>query len=614
MIAVTSRWPTARLLARAAALPWQASPTASAAGFGISALTGAVPALAAYVMKLLIDTLTAGRSADHSRAYTLALIGAALGGLLLISGYVTGYLSGVIQARVVALAQRRLYERIAAFQGLAQFERAEFLDRLQLAERSVESSPSGVSSFLISAIRQAAGSVTYVVILLTIWSPIALLLLAVAVPAAIAQHRLAGRAAGGYASTAELYRRRDYFRTLATDPDVAKEARIFGLTSLFRKRMGAALQDLSSVELGHQRRLTVTECKFALGAVAVAITAALIAVRGVLSGNLGIGDFTLFVAGVAAVQSASSSITAQYGYASMFVRMFKHYLDIIDAPPDLMDGPQAPLPLETSIEFRDVWFRYEDGPWVLRGLNLRLPVGLSTAIVGVNGAGKSTLVKLLMRFYDPEVGTILWDGIDIKQFSIAQLRSRFSATFQDFARYELTARENIGIGLLSAEDELPELRRIRDAAELAGADGFLGGLTAGYDTTLSRRFVDDGAPGTSLSGGQWQRIAIARSLLRTGADLLILDEPSSGLDAASEHEIHRAISQHGARTQVLISHRLSALRNADQIVVIEAGEVTELGPHDTLIGMPGSRYAELFIKQAAGYQLDPAGELATVEE
>lgn len=340
------------------------------------------------------------------------------------------------------------------------------------------------------------------------------------------------------------------------------------------------------------------------------MVAAYIAIRGALSGRLSVGDFTLFIAGVAAVQSAASSITAQYGYASMFVRMFRNYLDIIDAPTDLIDGGATPGPLRSGIEFRDVGFRYDpDGPWVLRGLNLTIPAGSSTAIVGSNGAGKSTIVKLLLRFYDPVEGAILWDGIDIREFAINDFRRRISATFQDFARYELTAEQNIGIGNLGADDRLDTLPRIRAAARLAGADQFIQALGSGYHTTLSKRFIDDGESGTTLSGGQWQRIAIARSLLRDDADLLVLDEPSSGLDAASEHEIQQAISRHGAGTQLLISHRLSTLRDAQQILVLSEGAVIERGVHHSLMATEGGRYAELFTKQAAGYQLDSGPSL-----
>ncbi len=618
--AVASTWRTRlgdnlSVLCRAAALPWQASPGASISAFGISALTGAVPALTTYVLKLLIDTLTAGRAADHTRALTLALIGAALGGVLLISGYCTGYLSGLIQTKVIGLAQRRLFQRIASFQGLAQFENPEFFDRLQLAERSVQSSPSGVTAFLVSTVRQATGSITYILILLAIWPPIALLLLAVAVPAAIAQHRLAKRATGDYRAAAEQYRRRDYFHSLAVDPMFAKEARVFGMTSLFRNKMDDAYEGLSSIELSQQRRLTMTECWFALGGVAVSMVAAYIAIRGALSGRLSVGDFTLFIAGVAAVQSAASSITAQYGYASMFVRMFRNYLDIIDAPTDLIDGGATPGPLRSGIEFCDVGFRYDsDGPWVLRGLNLTIPAASSTAIVGSNGAGKSTIVKLLLRFYDPVEGAILWDGIDIREFAINDFRRRISATFQDFARYELTAEQNIGIGNLGADDRLDTLPRIRAAARLAGADQFIQALGSGYHTTLSKRFIDDGESGTTLSGGQWQRIAIARSLLRDDADLLVLDEPSSGLDAASEHEIQQAISRHGAGTQLLISHRLSTLRDAQQILVLSEGAVIERGVHHSLMATEGGRYAELFTKQAAGYQLNSGPSLGAADD
>jgi ATP-binding cassette subfamily B protein len=240
-------------------------------------------------------------------------------------------------------------------------------------------------------------------------------------------------------------------------------------------------------------------------------------------------------------------------------------------------------------------------------VNLTLPRGSVVALVGLNGAGKSTLVKLLCRFYDPDRGSIRWDGVDVREMPVADLRQRIGVLFQDFMCYDLTAAENIGFGDLGA---LHDRDRIVDAARRAGVDRAVERLPRGYDTLLSRIFSDpdgdDTDAGAGLSGGQWQRLALARTLLRSDRDLLILDEPSAGLDAEAEHAVHERLRTHRAgTTSVLISHRLSAVRRADAIVVLAHGRIVEHGTHAELMTL-GGRYARLFELQANGY-VDPPG-------
>jgi ATP-binding cassette subfamily B protein len=222
--------------------------------------------------------------------------------------------------------------------------------------------------------------------------------------------------------------------------------------------------------------------------------------------------------------------------------------------------------------------------------------------VGVNGSGKSTLVKLLCRFYDPTRGRILWDGTDLRDIPPAELRARIAATFQDPMRYDLTARENIAIGQLSALDA-PQ--RCEEAARLAGLHEDIARLPHGYTTLLSRAFWDgddENEVGVQLSGGQWQRMGLARSFLRADADLLILDEPSSGLDAVAEYEIHtRLRARRAGRTSVLISHRLGAVKDADTLAVLEGGRITELGDHQRLLALGGT-YHRMFTLQSRGYR------------
>ncbi|MFD7657931.1 ABC transporter ATP-binding protein, partial [Actinosynnema sp. NPDC059797] len=261
-------------------------------------------------------------------------------------------------------------------------------------------------------------------------------------------------------------------------------------------------------------------------------------------------------------------------------------------------------PLRSGIEFRDVWFRYSPAhPWILRGVSFTVEHGRSLGLVGRNGAGKSTLVKLLCRMYDPERGAILWDGVDLRALDPAELRLRIGAVFQDYMNYDMTAAENIGLGDL---DVSGDRARVEAAAADAGADGFVSALPRGYETMLSRVFFQGdrvhGAAGVTLSGGQWQRLALARAYLRGERDLLVLDEPSSGLDAEAEYRVHRGLQEHRmGRTSVLISHRLGAVRDADVLVVLDEGVVVERGTHDRLMAQDGL-YAKMFASQAEGYQ------------
>jgi ATP-binding cassette subfamily B protein len=319
---------------------------------------------------------------------------------------------------------------------------------------------------------------------------------------------------------------------------------------------------------------------------------------------------------MAGIQGGITAIVANLGRVHEAMLLFEHYRFVVEAEPDLpvraAPGRAAPAnageavpPLRRGIELRDVWFRYgESLPWTLRGVNLTIPAGATTALVGRNGAGKSTVVKLLCRFYDPTRGSIEWDGIDMRELPVEQLRQRIGAVFQDFMQYEFSAADNIGVGDLTA---LGDRARIEAAARLAGSHEALAALPNGYDTLLTRVYLDaadrdDSRTGVVLSGGQWQRLALARALLRE-CDLLILDEPASGLDAEAEEQLRTRLAQHRAgRSSLLISHRLSTIRDADTVVVLAGGAVAERGSHADLIEAEGL-YSRLFRLQADGYRM-----------
>jgi ATP-binding cassette subfamily B protein len=255
----------------------------------------------------------------------------------------------------------------------------------------------------------------------------------------------------------------------------------------------------------------------------------------------------------------------------------------------------VPRPITRGFVFENVGFRYPDAArWALRELNFELQAGEVLALVGENGAGKTTLVKLLARLYDPDEGRILLDGRDLRDYDLDDLRGNVGVIFQDFVRYHLTAGENIGVGQI---DDMDNRVRIDAAARRSGADEVIAGLPMGYDQLVGRRFKT----GVDLSGGQWQKIAIARAYMRD-AQVMILDEPTAALDARSEFEVFERFKElSDDRTAVLISHRFSSVRMADRILVLAEGRLEASGTHEQLLAQ-GGRYAELFELQAAGYR------------
>jgi ATP-binding cassette subfamily B protein len=250
---------------------------------------------------------------------------------------------------------------------------------------------------------------------------------------------------------------------------------------------------------------------------------------------------------------------------------------------------------EEGIRFDGVGFRYPgQDRWALRGLNIFIPRGQSLALVGHNGAGKTTLIKLLTKLYEPTEGRVLLDGKDLREWDGEDLRKRVGVVFQDFNQYQLKLRENVGFGSV---DNLTDEPRIGRAVEHGGATEVVKALTGGLDTQLGRWFKD----GAELSGGQWQKIALARAFMREEADILVLDEPTAALDAEAEHAVFerfRSLAQ--GRTTIVISHRFPTVRMADRILVLDGGGIIEEGTHDALIAK-GGRYAHLFSLQAEGY-------------
>lgn len=321
-------------------------------------------------------------------------------------------------------------------------------------------------------------------------------------------------------------------------------------------------------------------------------------IRQTIVGVITLGDLMLYASVFQQLQSALGGLLhglSTIYESTLFISNLFAFLELRPSIPPSTDGHRPPETWQEGFVFHGVSFRYPGTDKdALHNVSLRLRPGEKVALVGENGAGKTTLVKLLCRLHDPTEGVITLDGIDLREYDPASLQERIGVIFQDFARYYLTARENVGFGQVEALDDQA---RIEAAAKKSGAHEVISALPNGYDTTLGRWFDD----GHQLSLGEWQKVALARAFMRD-ADLLILDEPTASLDARTEYEIfQRFAGLTHDRTAILISHRFSTVRMADRIVVLNDGHVVEHGTHQQLLER-GGVYATLFNMQAEGYR------------
>jgi len=608
-------------LMRAARLGLAAGPWLAAGFAALAVAIGALPVVAAVLTKHIVDALAGGQSVDAAGLVRLVVALAITGVALGVSPQIQRYLVGELGRRLTLRAKGELYAAVNRFHGLARFENPDYLNRIELARQAGENAPLALLRSGLGLAQAAVTASGFVVTLLVLNPVMALLVGAAAVPALLAELALSRRRAELMAVTTPVLRRQIFFAGLLTRLEAVKETRLFGAGGYLRERMLTEQRRTNREQARVERHDVAVQAWLAVLTAVVSGIVMLWAALAALRGAITVGDVMILVAAVAGMQGALATIVDSVASGNEAMLLFRNFMAVVDDKPDLAvpavvvgagnterQPAAGPVPaLGSGIVLDDVWFRYSgDQPWVLRGLTLSIPAGQACALVGVNGSGKSTLVKLLCRFYDPQHGTISWDGIDIREFDPSDLRARMGVLFQDFMHYDLTARENVALGDLG-NAEKPGA--VEAAARLAGVHEMLGQLPNGYDTALTRIFVEDGeSPGVLLSGGQWQRVALARALLRRDRDLLVLDEPSSGLDAAAEYEVHTRLREHRRGcTTVLISHRLGAVRDADVIIVLSDGAVIEQGDHDTLMAARGE-YFRLFQLQARGYESVQAPE------
>jgi ATP-binding cassette subfamily B protein len=597
-------------------LVWAASPLAALALAGLAVAGGVTPTAAAWLQRAVLNGLVPrGTGAVHVASATHVVVLAVLLGAVGVVSAVTQYGRNFVQAELrrglSLIIPDRAFRAINGLPGISRFESPEFADKVRIVQQLSQTTGTTLVSSGLQAAQSLITAVGMFGALEVINPALAAIVAATAVPAIAAQISNSRKRAGLEWHRSPSLRRQMFYTRLLSDRDAAQEVRLFGLGAFLHDRMSAEIRSVNRGQRTLDLRILTVEGSLALLAAAITAAGMVWVVREAVAGNLSIGDVSMFAMAAVSVQGAISAMVSQLANVYQSLLMFGHYVDVVSAGPDLPLAvtPRPVPPLRRGIEMRDVWFRYDDAhPWVLRGVSMTIPSGRSAALVGLNGAGKTTLVKLLCRLYDPVRGAILWDGTDLRDVAPEDLRARIGTVFQDYMCYDLTAAENIGLGDLGG---LGDSARIRDAAAHAGVHDKLASLPRGYDTLLSRIFFDNKdrdnpETGVILSGGQWQRLAVARGCMRADRDLLILDEPSSGLDAEAEHLLHqRLTSLRDGRASLLISHRLASVRNAGMIYVLDGGQITERGTHQELMAAEG-QYHRLFTLQASGYQ-EPGG-------
>jgi ATP-binding cassette subfamily B protein len=582
------------------ALAWKASPRLGIAITFLTGISAALPPGLAYVGKMIIDGVVA-----HDIARTIWLVAAEFALIALIT---------VVQ-RSLFLARTLLGNRLginvnstilekAIALDLAQIENSEFYDKLNRARQEASSRSLQVVTDTFQFIQNFLTLFAYVALLLSFsgWAVLALVL--ASLPATYAEMRFSSIGFKLYNWRSADRRRLNYIEYVLANDSHAKELRVFGLGQKFLARYRELAEKFyrEDTDLATKRTFWVVVLSLvSSGAfygcyLAIALEAA--------RGQITLGNLTLYVVvfrqGQQAFQSCLAAIGGTYEHNLYLSNLFEFLAIPRPADPRSLRVPGA-ISGELSqshrngIFFDHVSFRYPGADRLaLDKITLHIPKGQSVAVVGSNGAGKSTLIKLLCRLYHPTEGTIYLDGKDLRDWDQVELLARISVVFQDFNKYQLSVRENVGVGLIQVMDEN---ERIVRAMDRGGAGSLLSELPEGIETSLGSWFRD----GRELSGGQWQKIAVSRGFMREDADILILDEPTAALDAEAESLAFQKFQELTiGKTSLIISHRFPVARLADHIVVIEQGKIQEEGAHEALLKNAG-RYASLFALQAKGY-------------
>ena len=575
--------------------PWQA---------GLFLICGALMALTGPALsvgaKLLVDAALAG--SPRRGLIAAAVLSLTAGAGLIVALYYIDLLFAVVEKAGAAL-DKRLMALMGGIAGLAHHERPEYLDRLELL-REQRAELAWMTNATAGILRVAV-QLTASAILLARLQPLLLLLPLVGVVSFALDKRARDLQQGALEATTEAERLRKHLFGQATSAAVGKELRVFGLADTLRERHHAAAGAvIGARDRADWRSAGLQAVDALIYGLAYAGAIGLVLARAI-RGEASPGDVVL-AAGLAA--GLNGIVTTAVGYGTHFLsvlRAAQRYLWLEDYARSTrisaVETVPPPARLTGGIELRDVSFHYPGTARpLLDGVSVRLPAGAVVALVGENGAGKTTLVKLLCRFYEPDGGAILVDGVDLRRMPVEEWRARVSAAFQDFSRFEFVVRETVGVGQVA---DIADATAVRTALARGGAAAIPATLPEGLETQLGQAWEG----GVDLSGGQWQKLALSRSMMRTDPLLVIFDEPTAALDAQTEHALFERFAAAARRGEsagavtVLVSHRFSTVQMADLIVVLDGGRIVEQGSHAELMRRDGL-YAELYRLQSRAYR------------
>jgi len=581
---------------------WDSGPAVVAWGLGLRAIVAVLPFAIAKVAQYIITDLEAHLRGQELRANFWHLVIAEVG-LNVSLGLVMraiDYSDALLANRYTQHISVRVMEQASRL-DLTTYENPTFHDRLERAR--VQATDRLVMIQQMGRLFQQVITTLIFSMALAWVSPWLMVLLVVGVlPSFVGETHFAFL---GYAKNFRQTTRRrqmDYLREVAINREGAKEVKLFGLSRFFTGRFETLAREIYVEDVALARAKLVGGGLLGVIGTLGYYGAYVYVIWRTLHGVYGIGELTFLTA---AIQQASSNLQQVFSTASGIADQALFLTDLIAffaMEPMVRSKPNglaAPAKITRGFEFRNVSFAYPGSSRrVLRDFNFTLAPGERVALIGENGQGKTTVVKLITRLYDPTEGQILLDGVDLREYSLEELHRQIGVIFQDFMRFEMTARENIAVGLvdrLVAPGGMQE--EIESAAHKSLADAVVGKLAEGYDQMLGRRFEG----GVELSGGEWQKVALARAYLRD-AQLLILDEPTAALDAPSELEVFERFAElTQGKMALLISHRFSTVRMADRIVVLSGGQLIEEGNHQNLMAR-GGVYAGMFEMQAASYR------------